>query len=255
MTAADVSGYQGDGGIDYRRCGSFSFGTPGPDTVYLSASSDAYDGLAGQDQINGLAGNDCLAGGLGQDTVAGDDGNDLLAGGDGGDGLREGSSGNDDIDGLEPSGATSGIDSVTAGAGNDDIKADDGVSDTIDCGSGQDRVDADAADTVLGNCERRVDLKIVRRPLLTVSGDLRTKPIDASNRDLFGITFEAREAGAGIDHVRILIDGVEEDRFAGDDCAPSCRNHRRVDVRHRLGLRRRPHDRGRRPGPRRLHNA
>lgn len=45
------------------------------------------------------------------------------------------------------------------GDGDDDVKADDGVPDTIDCGLGQDRVDADPVDTVL-SCELRTDLTI-----------------------------------------------------------------------------------------------
>lgn len=53
------------------------------------------------------------------------------------------------------------MDTVNAGDGDgdDDVKADDGVPDTIDCGLGQDRVDADPVDTVL-SCELRTDLTI-----------------------------------------------------------------------------------------------
>lgn len=151
-----AAAYQGDGGIGFGRCPERSAGTEGPDTRFLAATEDGFDGLGGQDQINGLGGSDCLLGNFGNDTVNGGDGDDVVVGGPGQDSLQ-GATGNDDIDATEWPGT--GTDStVIAASGDDDIKADDGFPDTIDCGPGADRVDADAGDTVLGNCELRTDL-------------------------------------------------------------------------------------------------
>jgi hypothetical protein len=45
------------------------------------------------------------------------------------------------------------VDSIDAGAGDDDLRVRDGLADTVTCGDGTDRVDADAVDVVAGDCE------------------------------------------------------------------------------------------------------
>jgi Ca2+-binding RTX toxin-like protein len=51
-------------------------GSPGPDTVTLTAGGDIFDGAGGDDVIDALGGNDKLAGGTGNDTIDGGAGND-----------------------------------------------------------------------------------------------------------------------------------------------------------------------------------
>ena len=45
-------------------------------------------------------------------------------------------------------------DKITGGSGDDVINAKDGAKDTIDCGTGSDRVTVDAIDVVSSNCEQ-----------------------------------------------------------------------------------------------------
>jgi len=62
--------------------------------------------------------------------------------------IRPGGSGIDRLRGG------SGLDRIVAGSGNDRISARDGAKDTINCGTGRDRVTADRRDSVSRNCER-----------------------------------------------------------------------------------------------------
>lgn len=98
--------------------------------------ADTLDGGGSGDSLNGGQGNDTLDGQGGDDALLGDDGDDRLVGGDGNDRLNGGAGG----------------DLLDAGAGDDEILAADGVADTIDCGPGGDRVNADATDRLV-NCE------------------------------------------------------------------------------------------------------
>jgi hypothetical protein len=47
-----------------------------------------------------------------------------------------------------------GADVLSGGSGDDVINAKDGSKDTIDCGTGSDRVTVDAIDVVSSNCEQ-----------------------------------------------------------------------------------------------------
>ncbi|MCA1587134.1 MAG: hypothetical protein LC744_00150 [Chloroflexi bacterium] len=68
-------------------------------------------------------------GGSGNDRINGGSGNDRLFGG-------------------------ANIDNFSGGSGNDVISARDGRRDTVNCGTGRDRVTADRRDRVSRNCER-----------------------------------------------------------------------------------------------------
>jgi subtilisin-like proprotein convertase family protein len=107
------------------------FGTSGPDHLVL---------LGGDDNASGLGGDDCIEGGTGNDHLDGGPGKDVIYGGDGADTLTGGT----------------GADTIYGGPGDDHILADDGRADTIDCGTGRDRVDADRED-VLISCESAGD--------------------------------------------------------------------------------------------------
>ena len=85
----------------------------------------------------GGEGADVLRTGPAADTVAGDAGDDELVSGPGNDTL---------VGGL-------GVDRADAGAGNDTIRVRDGLADSIVCGEGSDRVEADTVDDVATDCE------------------------------------------------------------------------------------------------------
>ena len=71
---------------------------------------------------------DTVDGGLGNDRMAAGGGNDIVIGG-------------------------AGVDDIDAGPGDDDIRVRDGLADTVRCGEGTDRVDADSFDQLAADCE------------------------------------------------------------------------------------------------------
>jgi Ca2+-binding RTX toxin-like protein len=96
--------------------------------VKLSTRADTFSGGSGPDKIDGRDGNDVLDGGPGNDMLEGGPGNDTLTGG-------------------------AGQDRIYGTGGDDRIFAVDGSADYVDCGSGFDRVNADASDSVDADCE------------------------------------------------------------------------------------------------------
>jgi hypothetical protein len=208
---------QADAGVAFVACPVITLGTAAPDTVVPHATDDGFDALAGQDQVQGGGGHDCLFGGAGNDTVNGGDGADAIAGDDGADNLQ-GGAGDDEIDALEhTTGTTGGPDTINAGDGDDDVKADDGFADTIDCGPGQDRVDADAIDTVLATCETRMDLTLSRDttpPTLTLGGELYDVRAEDLTGDAYALDVEADDGVAagtvsGVHDITITLDGAQ----------------------------------------------
>ena len=103
-------------------------------------------GGSGNDSLAGREDSDRLSGGPGTDTLKGESGFDSLFGNNGTDTLDAGS-GNDFIDAKEPVGTTA-------------------LKDTISCGDGSDRVEADLQDVfvLVGECENAVDLRRRRDP-------------------------------------------------------------------------------------------
>jgi RTX calcium-binding nonapeptide repeat (4 copies)/FG-GAP-like repeat len=125
-----------------------------------TAADDVVVGTSGRDVLRGNGGDDCLFGFSGDDRMTGGTGNDRLNGSSGDDRMN-GDAGADRLDGgvgkdqITPG---AGADQVKGGGGDDSISARDGTRDTIDCGSGRDKVTADRNDRVDRNCES------VRRP-------------------------------------------------------------------------------------------
>jgi Ca2+-binding RTX toxin-like protein len=103
-------------------------GGSGGDVLTGEDGANALFGGAGADQLKGLGGDDNLNGGAGADVVTGASGDDVLTGG------------------PNP-------DKITGASGDDVINAKDSSKDTIDCGTGNDRVTVDAIDVVSSNCE------------------------------------------------------------------------------------------------------
>jgi hypothetical protein len=114
-----------------------------PNTILALAGNDGIHGGEGDDLLNGAAGND--------NPISGFKGNDELLGGRGGDRLWDTSGPQD--------GASPDVDSVRSGRGKDFIDVRDGdTQDRVDCGKGRrDRVHYDRGDTILRNCEYRVN--------------------------------------------------------------------------------------------------
>lgn len=96
------------------------FGTDGVDHMV---------GTRGADRLFGLNGDDVIRGGGGDDLIVGGPGRDILNGGP-------------------------GHDAIYGGPDNDRIFASDGAHDKVVCGSGSDRVAADAIDFVAADCEK-----------------------------------------------------------------------------------------------------
>jgi Ca2+-binding RTX toxin-like protein len=109
---------------------AFTYGGSGNDLLGAFGTDGSYlNGEAGNDIITGSQYDDILAGGGGNDRISAKSGADRIFGG-------------------------RGADRINAGAGRDVITARDATRDTVTCGSGRDRVDADRRD-VLRGCEQR----------------------------------------------------------------------------------------------------
>jgi Ca2+-binding RTX toxin-like protein len=95
---------------------------------------DQIKGTRKSEEIRGLGGNDEITDGLGKDIVYGSAGADNLIG----------------------YGGDASVDRFRGAAGNDTIQSRDvpAAKDRLNCGSGVDRVYADKADVVSGDCER-----------------------------------------------------------------------------------------------------
>lgn len=123
--------------------------TSGAGCTSVNASTATCTASVAGVYIGGAQGDDVLT--LGVKTtkpsyVVAEDGNDILRGGTGADQLY-GGTGNDDLDGG------GGLDTVWGQDGNDLVRTNDGVADTIACGTGADRVLADTVDAPPSDCE------------------------------------------------------------------------------------------------------
>jgi hypothetical protein len=140
-------------------------GRRGRDLIRARAGADCVKGGTAGDRLSGAGGRDRLSGGRGADKLFGGQGRDRMSGGAGNDGLS-GRSGRDRIvggrgpdrlnggGGNDRIGAGGGTNRLSGGRGNDRLSAANGRVDMILCGSGTDRVRADADDNVADDCER-----------------------------------------------------------------------------------------------------
>jgi len=126
-------------------------------------------GGTGADRMTSAGGADAIAGDDGDDVIKTGGGDDQANGGDGDDDL-DGGAGNDTIE------AGLGVDIVSAGDGNDDLRVRDGVADTVRCGGGEDKVDADTLDDVGLDCEHISRLPTAAPPDGGTTGRDRTPP-------------------------------------------------------------------------------
>ena len=108
--------------------------------------------------VSGGDGADRVRSGTPADTLLGGAGNDQLTGGDGADVLDGGV----------------GVDLLDGGAGDDELRTRDGQADTLRCGPGTDRVDADQLDDV-ADCES-VTRTVTAPPPDAGGADDRTPP-------------------------------------------------------------------------------
>ena len=141
---------------------------PEMDTIFGDGGDDKADGYGGNDTIVGEAGNDTLYGGEGQDTMGGSTGADSVYGGDDFDDIT-GDEGNDFLHGgpgVDDISDDSGKDQIRGGGGGDYIDTGysedlasgsrDRVVDTVDCGSGIDKVLFEKGiDKINSNCEKK----------------------------------------------------------------------------------------------------
>ncbi len=136
----------GTGALRAGACANRRSGNARNNRLTGTRAGDRLLGLGGNDILNGLGGADCLFGGAGNDRLNGGAGRDRLNGGAGRDRMS-GGTGNDSLSGG------SGRNRYSGGSGNDRINARNRRIETIDCGTGRDRVTADRRDRVR-RCER-----------------------------------------------------------------------------------------------------
>jgi uncharacterized repeat protein (TIGR01451 family) len=135
------------------------WGGPGADVVEGGPGRDRLLGGSGRDELDGGTGNDVVWGGFGRDRLLGGAGDDALRGGETGGRVADtppyweeadrvfGGAGADLLDGGV------GADDLRAGAGDDVVLARDDRRDSVLCGLGRDRLNADRLDHQ-GGCER-----------------------------------------------------------------------------------------------------
>ncbi|MDA0183945.1 hypothetical protein OJ997_26800 [Solirubrobacter phytolaccae] len=115
-----------------------------------------------------------VLGGAGADVITTGDLVDSVDGGDGNDRLATGG-GNDVVT------AGLGTDDVDAGPGDDSVVVRDGLADSVRCGDGSDRVDADELDVVAGDCETVTRTKTAPPPdTVGIQADKTPPKVDAS---------------------------------------------------------------------------
>jgi Ca2+-binding RTX toxin-like protein len=128
-------------------------GGDGDDVLLGNTARNVIQGLAGDDLIEGRGGNDLLKGAEGprfrgpadRDLIRGGPGTDILLGDAGPDRLFGGPGGDRMVGGL-------GVDLFDGGPGLDRLRSADGRVETVRCGTGFDRLLADATDRRSG-CE------------------------------------------------------------------------------------------------------
>jgi Ca2+-binding RTX toxin-like protein len=198
-------------------------GGPGANTLSGGNGDDVIVGEQVPDS-GGPGGNDSILGGAGDDALNGGDGNNLILGQDGADMVQGGS----------------GADNIDLGTGDDEVDALDGVTDSVNCGTGSDSGQADPADTVSPSCEA-VD-KLSFDPgdsgdFSDFGGDF---PADCGGSSGFGDTGSG-DTGDGFDGLAPTIDSgsTDDGSDAGLDCAsfdPGCSllhiSRHKTEVRH-----------------------
>jgi Ca2+-binding RTX toxin-like protein len=119
-------------------------GTDGPErlVVFQNLKQSALLGKGGDDDLKTSGGNDALDGGAGDDTIDAGYGDDRIVGGPGKDNIFADLRGGD----CSPLWCTTPY-------GNDTVDVRDGEIDSVSCGTGQDKVAADANDVVAPDCE------------------------------------------------------------------------------------------------------
>lgn len=124
--------------------GTFN-GTDGNDEIITRSQDDTrvLNGLAGDDKLDGGYGTEKIDGGAGADAINGGYGHDTITGGPG-----------PDVINGDGGSYCSYYGSCNVPFGNDTIYARDGEVDQVECGVGEDTVEADAGDVVAASCEK-----------------------------------------------------------------------------------------------------
>ena len=118
-------------------------GTAGADSIVTWGNGDStIRGLDGADEIQTGSKKDTITGGGGADDVSAGFGDDVITGGAGA-----------DVIAADGGNVYCGYYTCEVPFGNDKVYVRDGEVDSVDCGVGQDFVEADAGDVVAANCE------------------------------------------------------------------------------------------------------
>jgi len=162
--------YAGDGNDNLN-------GGAGNDTVYAGAGDDTWQfDDTGDDLLYGGAGNDVISGDLGNDTLYGDDGNDALEGHEGAD-FVFGGLGDDYISGADVNNITTPANRTLTPT----INTDDGSSDYLDGGAGNDTLlGNDGRDTLIGGAGNDALIGGAGADVFTVQGADTITDFDAT---------------------------------------------------------------------------
>ena len=186
--------YGGPGWDVVRGGGGFNFmhGNSGDDIIVGGDDMDFIFGDSGSDAIEGRAELDFIYGGAGNDVIDGGKDGDLLSGGSGNDDLY-GSQGDDDIRGG------TGNDRLNGGLGDDVLRARDGITDVLDCGTGNDvaRVDAGEVDRAKRSCDT-----VLQADPTVVDPEDQDDVLDESIEEAVDVVDDGEDRREGRSHMR-----------------------------------------------------
>lgn len=185
-----------------------------PTTLLGGTGADRITTAGGADVIAGDDGDDVLKAGAGNDQVNAGDGDDEVEGGDGDDTLEAGL----------------GVDTVSGGEGADDLRVRDGIPDTVRCGAGTDKVDADTLDEIALDCEDVSRLPTAAPADGGTTGRDRTPPrvrVGGATVQRAGKRYRARLLATSSERGTISASGFME---IGDLSLPISTDRQRVGV-------------------------
>ncbi|MDA0174018.1 hypothetical protein OJ998_33255 [Solirubrobacter taibaiensis] len=182
--------------------------------------------------VLGGTGADKLTTAGGADAITGDDGDDVIVTAAGADQVNAGD-GDDDVDGgagndvIE---AGLGVDTIGGGDGDDDLRVRDGIADTVRCGPGTDKVEADTLDDIASDCEAVTRLPTAVPPGGGTTGRDRTPPrvrVGGATIQRAGKGYTAKLVATSSERGTIAASGFME---IGDLSLPISTSRQRVGV-------------------------
>ncbi|MCB1511650.1 MAG: cadherin-like domain-containing protein, partial [Hyphomicrobiaceae bacterium] len=227
-----VDGSDGDDDLTGTDLRDYILAGDGRDTVAGGAGNDEIHGGGGNDRLYGGHDNDVIYGDDGNDTIVGEQGDDTLYGGAGNDGFYGGGqndtiygeagddalfgdAGDDDLDGGE------GTNYLNGGANNDRLHHTQGNHNTLIGGTGIDTAILHLSSAGLTDAVR-ADLSALRDWMNARSASVGGDEAQLASQS-GGAALELNALGlsiADVEHVTVMVDGVEADLADVANLAP-----------------------------------